>query len=165
MKDVKKLFGLMLPGDADADKNPDLVLTDYEVDKLKTAYQKTLLDKGSKDYSQAEYVLYGTYEPFSVTVTHILNNKSGINFASYAHTGLPVPVFAQGAGSSSFEGYYDNTDVYNKIAEMLQVKLDEACAELDKTNLPISYSKSAGDAARSGQHFAGYISIMAADRL
>ena len=122
MKDVKKLFGLMLPGDADADKNPDLVLTDYEVDKLKTAYQKTLLDKGSKDYSQAEYVLYGTYEPFSVTVTHILNNKSGINFASYAHTGLPVPVFAQGAGSSSFEGYYDNTDVYNKMAALLQVK-------------------------------------------
>lgn len=27
MKDVKELFGLMLPGDADADKNPNLVLT------------------------------------------------------------------------------------------------------------------------------------------
>lgn len=122
MKDVKELFGLMLPGDADADKNPNLVLTDYEVDKLKTAYQKTLSGKDSSTYTQAEYVLYGSYEPFSVTVTHILNNKSGINFASYAHTGLPVPVFAQGVGSGSFEGYYDNTDIYEKMAALLQVK-------------------------------------------
>ena len=122
MKDVKELFGLMLPGDADADKNPNLVLTDYEVDKLKTAYQKTLSGKDSSTYTQAEYVLYGSYEPFSVTVTHILNNKSGINFASYAHTGLPVPVFAQGVGSGSFEGYYDNTDIYDKMAALLQVK-------------------------------------------
>lgn len=122
MKDVKELFGLMLPGDADADKNPNLVLTDYEVEKLKTAYQKTLSGKDSSTYTQAEYVLYGTYEPFSVTVTHILNNKSGINFASYAHTGLPVPVFAQGVGSGSFEGYYDNTDIYDKMAALLQVQ-------------------------------------------
>lgn len=122
MEDVKNEFGLMLPGDADAAKNPNLVLTDYEVDKLKTAYQKTLNMKDGEKLSQSEYVLYGSYEPFSVTVTHILNNKSGINFASYAHTGLPVPVFAKGLGSSDFEGYYDNTDIYDKMAALLQVK-------------------------------------------
>ena len=122
MKDVKANFGLMMPDDADAAKNPNLVLTDYEVSKLKTAYQKTLTMKDDDTLSQAEYVLYGSYEPFSVTVTHILNNKSGINFASYAHTGLPVPVFAQGVGCDSFEGYYDNTDIYDKMAALLQVK-------------------------------------------
>ena len=121
MQDVKALFGLMMPDDADAAENPNLVLTDYEVSKLKTAYQKTLNANG-ETLSQAEYVLYGSYEPFSVTVTHILNNKSGINFASYAHTGLPVPVFAKGVGSASFEGYYDNTDIYNKMAALLQVQ-------------------------------------------
>ena len=72
--------------------------------------------------SQAEYVLYGSYEPLSVTITHLLNNKSGVNFASYAHTGLPVGVFAQGAGSELFNGYYDNTDIYNKLAELTNVK-------------------------------------------
>lgn len=122
MQDVKANFGLMMPGDADAAKNPNLVLTDYEVNKLQAAYQKTMTMQDGEKLSQAEYVLYGTYEPFSVTVTHILNNKSGINFASYAHTGLPVPVFAQGVGSSSFLGYYDNTDIYNKMADLLQVK-------------------------------------------
>ena len=72
--------------------------------------------------NQAEYVLYGSYEPLSVTITHILNNKSGVNFASYAHTGLPVAVFAQGAGQELFEGYYDNTQIYFKMAELLKVQ-------------------------------------------
>ncbi len=120
MKDVKENFGLMMPGDADGENNPNLVLTEYEVDKLYIAYQKTLNE--SEISTQGAYVLYGSYEPFSVTVTHILNNKSGINFASYAHTGLPVPVFAQGVGCDAFEGYYDNTDIYDKMADLLQVK-------------------------------------------
>ena len=67
-------------------------------------------------------MLYGTYNPFSVTVTHILNNKSGINFSSYAHTGLPVAVFADGAGAQNFNGYYDNTDIYKKLAAITGVK-------------------------------------------
>ena len=57
MKDVKANFGLMMPDDADAAKNPNLVLTDYEVSKLKTAYQKTLTMNDDDTLSQAEYVL------------------------------------------------------------------------------------------------------------
>ena len=72
--------------------------------------------------TEEEYVLYGTYEPLSVTITHILNNKSGINFSSYAHTGLPVPVFALGQGAALFEGYYDNTDIFNHLAKLTGVK-------------------------------------------
>lgn len=56
------------------------------------------------------------------TVTHILNNKSGIDFTSYSHTGLPVAVFADGTGAESFGGYYDNTAIYTKLASMLEVK-------------------------------------------
>ncbi|MGN0160633.1 MAG: alkaline phosphatase [Lachnospiraceae bacterium] len=124
MKDVKELFGLMLPGDADATEGSAMVLTDYEVEKLKAAYDRTInVGTSSQDkMTQEEYVLYGTYEPFSVTVTHILNNKSGIAFTSYSHTGLPVPVFAIGKGSELFEGYYDNTDIYNNVAALTGVK-------------------------------------------
>ena len=57
-----------------------------------------------------------------VTITHILNNKSGIAFTSYSHTGLPVPVFAIGNGSSLFEGYYDNTDIFKKLSKLTGVK-------------------------------------------
>lgn len=66
-------------------------------------------------------MLYGTYEPLSVTITHIINNKSGISFTSYSHTGLPVAVLAEGAGSEMFNGYYDNTDIYNKLADLLNI--------------------------------------------
>ena len=118
MKDVEKLFGLKLKGEA-GDK---LVLTDYEVQRLKTAYQLAMSDYDTSKYTQEQYVLYGTYNPFSVTVTHILNNKSGIDFTSYSHTGLPVAVFADGTGAESFGGYYDNTAIYTKLASMLKVK-------------------------------------------
>jgi alkaline phosphatase len=66
-------------------------------------------------------VQYGTYTPFSVTVTHLLNNKSGINFSSYSHTGLPAAVYASGVGQELFVGGYDNTDIYNKMAQLLGI--------------------------------------------
>ena len=120
MKDVTALFGLKTEGAED----DTLVLTAYELDKLKAAYEATMdADRADADpANQAEYVLYGSYEPLSVTITHILNNKSGVNFASYAHTGLPVAVFAQGSGQDLFEGFYDNTQVYHKLAGLLGVK-------------------------------------------
>ena len=120
LKDVKKLFGLMTADDKDAESNPNLVLTDYELSKLRAAYDKTM--SGEKVTTQEEYVLYGSYEPLTVTITHLLNNKSGINFASYAHTGVPVGVFAKGAGCELFNGYYDNTKVYEKLAKLTGVQ-------------------------------------------
>ena len=124
MADVEELFGLMLPENAGEN---GLVLTDYEVEELKTAYDLTLNgyaqdQEGKPVQTQQEYVTYGTYTPFSVTVTHLLNNKSGINFGSYAHTGLPAAVFAQGVGAESFAGAYDNTDIHDRLCTLLAVE-------------------------------------------
>ena len=116
MKDVEALFGLKLTGE-DGDR---LVLTEYEVQRLRTAYE--MIDDDASTYTQEQYVLYGGYNPFSVTVTHILNNKSGIDFASYSHTGLPVAVFAMGQDAEAFTGYYDNTEIYEKMASILDVQ-------------------------------------------
>ena len=118
MKDVEKLFGLNTQG-KEGDK---LVLTDYELSQLKAAYEKSINGTAASEYEQEEYVLYGTYEPLSVTLTHIINNKSGISFTSYSHTGLPVAVLAQGVGSETFGGYYDNTQVYEKLASLLDIQ-------------------------------------------
>lgn len=118
MKDVEKLFGLKLKGE-EGDK---LVLTEYETQRLKDAYAVAMSEYDSGEFTQEQYVLYGTYNPFSVTITHILNNKSGIDFTSYSHTGLPVAVFAEGIGEEAFTGYYDNTQIYFKLASMLKVK-------------------------------------------
>ena len=118
MKDVEKLFGLKTQG-KEGDK---LVLTDYELSQLKAAYEKSVSGTAASEYEQEEYVLYGTYEPLSVTLTHIINNKSGVSFTSYSHTGLPVAVLAQGVNAEVFNGYYDNTDIFNKLADMLAVQ-------------------------------------------
>lgn len=137
MKDVTELFGLKAPeveGAAttaqkdSADQHPEsnndgsLVMTQYEYDQLRAAYDTTMTRTGEEEeFAQDEYVKYGSYEPLTVTITHILNNKSGINFGSYAHTGLPVGVFVQGVGQEQFEGYYDNTEIYEKMAELTGV--------------------------------------------
>ncbi len=137
MADITELFGLLMPEDGQkeeaaqmdsADMHPEsdntgsLVLTDYEYERLKAAYETTMSRTGEEEIGQEEYVLYGSYEPLTVTITHILNNKSGINFSSYAHTGLPVAVLAQGKGQELFEGYYDNTEIYSKMAQLLNVQ-------------------------------------------
>ena len=118
LTDIEKLFGLKAKGEA----GDRLVLTDYELGLLKTAYEKSINGTATGMAEQAEYVAYGTYEPLTVTITHILNNKSGVSFTSYSHTGLPVAVFADGVNADQFKGYYDNTDIFNKLAQMLAVK-------------------------------------------
>lgn len=122
MKDVEKLFGLKMPGADGSNKNGGLVLTDYELSRIKTAYEKTI--KNDKNHSQMEYDIYGTYEPLTITITHILNAKSGLGWTSNSHTGLPVPVFALGAGQEEFKGFYDNTEIYKKLAELTKVVKD-----------------------------------------
>lgn len=122
MKDVEKLFGLKMPGADGSNKNGGLVLTDYELSRIKTAYEKTIKNDNSR--SQMEYDIYGTYEPLTITITHILNAKSGLGWTSNSHTGLPVPVFALGAGQEEFKGFYDNTEIYKKLAELTKVVKD-----------------------------------------
>ena len=138
MADVTELFGLAAPATEgaestqqkdSADMHPEsdntgtLEMTQYEYDLLKEAYDTTMSRTGEEEeFAQDEYIKYGSYEPLTVTITHILNNKSGINFGSYAHTGLPVEVFAMGAGQDNFVGYYDNTDIYNKLAALTGVE-------------------------------------------
>ena len=118
LADIETLFGLKVTGEA-GDK---LVLTAYELEQLRTAYEKSVNGTETGVDAQLEYVLYGTYEPLSVTITHILNNKSGVSFSSYSHTGLPVAVLADGAGADLFNGYYDNTEIYEKMAALTGVK-------------------------------------------
>lgn len=137
MQDVTELFGLQAPVSEEeaanqkdsADVHPEsdneglLVMTQYEYDTLKAAYDTTMSRTGEEDsFGQEEYVKYGSYEPLTVTITHILNNKSGLNFGSYAHTGLPVEVLVQGAGQEQFEGYYDNTEIFDKVAALTGVE-------------------------------------------
>lgn len=118
MDDIEEYFGLVAYGDP----GNLMSLTEYELSLLRTAYEKSVHSTKTGMSTQQEYVMYGSYEPLSVTLTHIINNKAGLSFTSYSHTGLPVAVFAHGKASETFGGYYDNTEIYFKLADILNVE-------------------------------------------
>ncbi len=54
------------------------------------------------------------------TMNVILSEKAGIGWTTHSHSGVPVPVYAKGAGSAGFNGFYDNTDLAKKIAGLFE---------------------------------------------
>ena len=94
-------------------------ITEDDKARLSDALEASMVEPGKRGKDPRSYILYGPYEPFSVTVTHILNQKAGIGWTTYAHTGVAVPVFAQGVGGELFSGCYDNTEVAKKIMKVM----------------------------------------------
>lgn len=128
---VKEYRQSVNPADADLDDWLPLLqerfgltnLTDDEKVRLSAAFKASLVQKKSED--EESYRLYGSYEPFVVTITHILNQRAGIGWTTYSHSGLAVPVFAQGIGGQLFQGYYDNTDIPKKIMNIMGLAYSE----------------------------------------
>ncbi len=111
MVEVEKYYGLTMKPDQ------PLSLTETDVSALKTAYAMSM---GTGEMTEEEAaLLYGGYEPFSMAVSHIINNKAGLSYTSYAHTGLQIPVYAMGVGAERFSGMYDNTDIFNRTMEAM----------------------------------------------
>lgn len=108
LAEIEKAYGLTVTADQ------PLTLTTEELDSLKAAFQLSMLPEEQRALGDAEELLYGGYEPLSMAVSHIINNKAGLSFTSYSHTGLQVPVYAQGVGAEDFQGLYDNTAVFTK---------------------------------------------------
>jgi alkaline phosphatase len=113
MELITEHFGLVTVADAGSAADERLVLSAYEQDKLEAGFDAFMSGYDINDEESA--ILYGGYNALSVSLTHILNNKAGIGWTSYSHTGTPVPVFATGAGAANFAGSYDNTDVFDKF--------------------------------------------------
>ena len=96
-------------------------LNDFQKKKLEDAYDKSMCGDNNNSASENTY-LYGGYQPIIVTITHILNENASIGWTSYSHTGVPVPVFAQGWGSDKFSGFYDNTDIAKRLAKVMGIR-------------------------------------------
>ena len=86
-------------------------LSEEELDKLRAAFAQSMKPRDRRKRDRDYLRRYGPYEPLSVTATRILGRKAGITWSSFGHSGAGVPVYAQGAGSASFAGEYDNTEV------------------------------------------------------
>ena len=116
---ITENFGLLAPNDSINDNPMEMTAGEYK--KLKDGFAESM--KKEKTQNEETALLYGSYDPLSVSITHIINNKAGVGWTSYAHTGVPVGVYATGVGANTFNGSYDNTDVFYKLADITNIKI------------------------------------------
>lgn len=109
---VKKYFGL-------GDLEKGLALSEYELQQLKNAFTKSMDHNSEEKNNDQYYLLYGSYDPFTVTACHILAQKAGIGWTTYSHTATPVPVRSIGVGAHLFTGFFDNTDLAKKLMKLI----------------------------------------------
>ncbi len=121
---VTESFGLVnnvTDGSDSSYSNGSNEISDYEMALLEEAFEQSKSGAKVNNFGSDDVYTYlmtfGGYDPLTTTCVSILNNKAGLEFSTYAHTTVPVPVFAMGAGEDLFSGYYDNTDVPKKIME------------------------------------------------
>lgn len=118
---MKEYFGFEVVGEG------DLVLANFELEELKDAFIQSM--SGVKvETGTADYILYGGYDPFTVKLTHLLNQKAGLAWTSYSHTGVPLSISAVGVGAETFNGFYDNTDLGKKLMTVMGVEFKEVAA-------------------------------------
>jgi len=98
-------------------------LTDFQKQQIEFAFQRSMGNEQERSFSEDIYLLYGGYEPLTVKLTQTMNQTAGIGWTSYAHTGVPVPTFARGVHQEIFGGYYDNTDLFYKLASVMNIKV------------------------------------------
>ncbi|MGN0777579.1 MAG: alkaline phosphatase [Aristaeellaceae bacterium] len=113
MSEVEKYYGLTMT------EGQELSLTAEEVNSLRAAWELSMTPSADRSMGAEEQLLYGGYEPFSMAVSHVMNNKAGLSYTSYAHTGLQIPVYAMGVGAEKFAGLYDNTDVFFRTMDVM----------------------------------------------
>jgi len=95
-------------------------LSELQQAQLEEAYDRQMTGEKIRG-SEEDYLIYGGYNPLAIACTHITNNRAGLSFSSYSHTAVPVPVTSN---DPSFSGYYENTDVAKKIADVMGGSLD-----------------------------------------
>ena len=99
-------------------------LSDFQKQQIEFAFQRSMGNEQVRSFAEDKYLLYGGYEPLTVKLTQMMNQTAGIGWTSYAHTGVPVPTFANGVHQEIFGGYYDNTDLFRKLASVMNLKIN-----------------------------------------
>ena len=57
---------------------------------------------------------------------NLQKNEVELAYHSDDHTGILVPIFAYGAHAAQFSGVFDNTAIFHKIRELVQVDYSKA---------------------------------------
>ena len=103
--------------------NPKMQLNEDDSVRIEYFYNKTFNDKKvSLKMEILKNKMFNTDTRDIVNLgdvcKRIMSEKAGIGWTTSAHTGSGVPVRALGVGQEKFGGYYNNTDLPNKIYGM-----------------------------------------------
>ncbi|MDR0555295.1 MAG: alkaline phosphatase [Treponema sp.] len=98
-------------------------LSAFQKEQIEFSFQRSMGNEQERSFAEDQYLLYGGYEPLTVKLTQVMNQTAGIGWTSYAHTGVPVPTFAYGVHQEIFGGYYDNTDIFRKLAGAMNLRV------------------------------------------
>ena len=94
-------------------------LSAQELQKLRQAFKLSMTPRKKRPKNKTYRRLYSVYEPLAVAALHILDGRAGIGWTTFYHTGVPVPIYARGAGAELFDGDCDNTDVAWKLFSIM----------------------------------------------
>ncbi len=86
-----------------------------EKSRLEAAYRRTMTPTRQRVNNEQTYLDYGGCEPITVECAHLIGRRAGIGWTTYSHTGSPVMTSALGVGANQFEGYFDNTEIHDKL--------------------------------------------------
>ncbi len=105
---LRESFGL-------GDESIGLDLSPSEWQQLRRAYNDSMNYKELKPDDEFIMMLYGGQDPLTVTAVRLLNEKAGVSWSTFGHSGSAVPVFAVGVGQDRFNGFMENTAVSRAI--------------------------------------------------
>lgn len=91
-----------------------VTFSESELDELHTMFEDVFK---KREAGLDQKTLYSTFDGFTNSVFNKLNAKAGIGWTSGGHTGMPVPVYAIGAGAQRFSTLNDNTQLSQKILQ------------------------------------------------
>jgi len=99
-----------------------LNITEFQKNQIELAFRRSM-ELQTNAPQEGWSVFHGSYEALTVKLTQILNQNAGIGWTSYSHTAVPVATFALGVQQEMFGGYYDNTEIFFKLANAMGVKV------------------------------------------
>ncbi len=89
----------------------ELTLNTRDINLLKRAYFAFFKEDATAIARFKSDVLYGSNNPVVTSVGQIFSNKIGIGWGTGSHTGVRVPLYVIGRGSSEFINAKDNIDI------------------------------------------------------
>ena len=95
---------------------------DDEIQKLRVAYEQSLIEPSLRYFTMNEYILYGFYDPLTTTITNITNKKAGVTWGTFSHSFSTVPVFAMGNSAELFRGVYHNSEIFYKLKNLMNLE-------------------------------------------